>query len=76
MEKEHYNHSPLDTLTPEERSQRMSRVRGKNTNPEFIVRKLVYHLGYRYKLHVRKLPGNPEIVFSGRKKIIFVHGCF
>lgn len=54
----------------------MSRIRGKNTRPELIVRKLVYAAGYRYRLHVRKLPGSPDLVFAGRKKVIFVHGCF
>jgi DNA mismatch endonuclease, patch repair protein len=54
----------------------MSRVRGKDTKPEMLVRRLVHSLGYRYRLHSRKLPGQPDLVFSGRKKVIFVHGCF
>lgn len=54
----------------------MSRIRGKNTTPELIVRKLVYSMGYRYRLHYAKLPGKPDLVFPGRKKVIFVHGCF
>ena len=54
----------------------MSRIRGKNTQPELIVRKLLFAAGYRYRLHVRKLPGSPDIVFPSRKKVIFVHGCF
>lgn len=54
----------------------MSRVRGKNTRPELIVRKLLSAAGYRYRLHVRNLPGSPDLVFSARKKVIFVHGCF
>lgn len=65
-----------DSLSPEERSERMSRVRHKNTKPELVVRRLVWSLGYRYRLHSRKLPGNPDLVFAGRKKVIFVHGCF
>ena len=65
-----------DTLTPEERSERMSRVRGKDTKPEMTVRKLVHRMGYRYRLHRRDLPGHPDLVFSGRHKVIFVHGCF
>ena len=54
----------------------MSRVRNKNTKPEMIVRRLVWSLGYRYRLHSKKLPGRPDLVFPGRKKLIFIHGCF
>jgi DNA mismatch endonuclease (patch repair protein) len=54
----------------------MSRVRGKNTKPELVVRRLVFSLGYRYRLHRSDLPGKPDLVFAGKKKIIFVHGCF
>jgi DNA mismatch endonuclease, patch repair protein len=54
----------------------MSRVRGKNTKPEFIVRRLLHHAGYRYRLHVPSLPGKPDIAFSRKRKLIFVHGCF
>lgn len=66
----------MDSLTPEQRSERMSRIRGKDTKPEMIVRRLVHGLGYRYRLHVRSLPGVPDLVFPSRKKVIFVHGCF
>lgn len=66
----------MDTLTPEERSERMSRVRAKNMRPELAVRKLVFALGYRYRLHARDLPGCPDLVFRPRRKVIFVHGCF
>ncbi|NPT36263.1 very short patch repair endonuclease [Paraburkholderia xenovorans] len=65
-----------DTLTPAQRSKRMSLIRGKNTGPELAVRKLVYAAGYRYRLHSIKLPGRPDLVFHGRRKVIFVHGCF
>ncbi len=54
----------------------MSKVRGKDTTPEMKVRRLLHRLGYRYRLHARKLPGRPDIVFAKRKKVIFVHGCF
>lgn len=54
----------------------MSKIKGKDTSPELTVRKLVYSLGYRYRLHDKKLPGKPDLVFRGRKKVIFVHGCF
>lgn len=65
-----------DTLSPEERSERMSRVRNKDTKPEMHVRRLVHSLGYRYQLHSGKLPGSPDLVFPGRKKVIFIHGCY
>lgn len=65
-----------DTLTPEERSERMSRIRSKDTKPEMIVRRLVHGMGYRYRLHRRDLPGIPDLVFPSLKKVIFVHGCF
>lgn len=66
----------VDSLDPAARSAVMSRVRGKDTRPEMIVRKLVFAAGYRYRLHVRTLPGSPDLVFPSRKKVIFVHGCF
>ncbi|MDF0730187.1 very short patch repair endonuclease [Pseudomonas entomophila] len=66
----------VDTLTPSERSTRMAGVKAKDTKPEMLVRRLLYALGFRYRLHERDLPGCPDIVFRGRKKAIFVHGCF
>lgn len=66
----------MDNLTPSERSERMSRVRGKNTKPEMAVRRIVHGMGYRYRLHRRDLPGKPDLVFPSRRKVIFVHGCF
>ncbi len=66
----------MDTLTPAQRSERMSRVRSKDTKPELLVRSLVHRMGFRYRLHDRSLPGNPDLVFPSRGKIIFVHGCF
>lgn len=65
-----------DILSPKERSERMSRVRSKDTKPELLVRRLTHSMGYRYRLHYGKLPGRPDMVFPGRKKVIFVHGCF
>lgn len=65
-----------DTLTINERSERMSRVRGKDTKPEILVRRLVHGMGFRYRLHAKELPSRPDIVFRRRKKAIFVHGCF
>jgi DNA mismatch endonuclease (patch repair protein) len=66
----------MDTLTPSERSRRMARVKSKGTRPEMVVRRLLFSLGYRYRLHDRSLPGSPDIVFKRKKKAIFVHGCF
>lgn len=66
----------MDTLSPKERSERMSRVHSKDTGPEWIVRRLVFAMGYRYRLHARDLPGRPDMVFRKRRKVIFVHGCF
>jgi DNA mismatch endonuclease (patch repair protein) len=66
----------VDTLTPAQRSERMGRVRSKDTKPELAVRRIVFGMGYRYRLHRRDLPGNPDMVFPSRGKIIFVHGCF
>lgn len=65
-----------DPLSTDERSERMYRVRGKNTGPELAVRCLIHALGYRFRLHRRDLPGTPDLVFPGRRKAIFVHGCF
>ncbi len=65
-----------DTLTPAARSERMSRIRGRDTGPEMRVRRLAHRLGYRYRLHRPELPGRPDLVFPSRRKIIFVHGCF
>lgn len=59
-----------------DRSRLMSMVRGKNTKPEIIVRKLVHGLGFRFRLHRKDLAGTPDLVLQSRKKIIFVHGCF
>ncbi|MSP81843.1 MAG: DNA mismatch endonuclease Vsr [Alphaproteobacteria bacterium] len=65
-----------DTLTPAERSERMARMRGWDTQPELVVRRLVHGMGYRYRLHRRDLPGTPDMVFPSRKMAIFIHGCF
>ena len=66
----------VDTLTPEERSAHMRKIRGKDTKPEMVVRRMVHGLGYRYRLHKKGLPGSPDLAFSSRQKAIFVHGCF
>ncbi|MBN8967535.1 MAG: DNA mismatch endonuclease Vsr [Rhizobiales bacterium] len=66
----------MDTLTIKQRSDRMRLIRSYDTKPEIVVRKLVYELGYRFRLHRRDIPGHPDLAFIGRKKVIFVHGCF
>lgn len=66
----------MDNLTPEQRSAQMAMVRSKDTKPEMLVRRLVHHMGYRYRIHRRDLPGKPDLVFGPRKKVVFVHGCF
>lgn len=58
------------------RSAQMALIRGKDTRPELTVRRLLYPLGYRYRLHRRDLPGSPDIVFLRHRKAVFVHGCF
>ncbi len=65
-----------DTLTPGARSERMRRVRGKDSEAEFVVRRWVHALGFRFRLHRRDLPGCPDLVFPRLKSVIFVHGCF
>jgi len=65
-----------DTVAPDRRSWIMRQVKSEDTSPERLVRSLLHRLGYRFRLHRRDLPGSPDIVFPGRKKAIFVHGCF
>jgi DNA mismatch endonuclease (patch repair protein) len=66
----------IDTLTKEQRSEIMRRVGRENTKPELAVRSVAHALGYRYRLHCKKLFGSPDIVFTRKRKAIFVHGCF
>lgn len=54
----------------------MRAVKSKDTTPEMVVRRLVHGMGYRYRLHQKDLPGKPHLVFAGRRKVIFVNGCF
>ena len=65
-----------DVFDRPKRSAIMRAIRGKDTQPEIAVRRLVHRMGYRYRLHVRSLPGCPDLVFPSRDKVIFVHGCF
>lgn len=66
----------MDNLNAQQRQCCMAAIRSKDTTPELRVRSLVHRLGYRYRLHVRTLPGTPDLVFPGRRKVILVHGCF
>lgn len=65
-----------DVMTPEQRSRCMAAIKGKNTKPEMIVRKYLFFRGLRFRVQVRKLPGNPDIVLPKYKTVIFVNGCF
>jgi DNA mismatch endonuclease (patch repair protein) len=65
-----------DTLSSQERSRLMSRIRGKDTKPELVVRRQLHSMGYRFRLHRRDLPGCPDIVLPRHGICIFVHGCF
>ena len=66
----------VDNRTKDSRSQLMSRIGSKHTKPELAVRSMLHGMGYRFRLHRKELPGKPDIVFIGRKKAIFVHGCY
>jgi len=65
-----------DTRSPEQRRRIMQSVQTKDTGPELTLRRALFAAGYRFRLHRRDLPGSPDIVFPGRRKVIFVHGCF
>jgi DNA mismatch endonuclease (patch repair protein) len=66
----------MDVLTPNQRKLNMSRIRGKNTKPELILRRGLHATGLRFRLHVRNLPGRPDLVFPRFRAVIFLHGCF
>jgi len=65
-----------DVHSKETRSYNMSRIKGKDTKPEMLVRKFLFSQGFRYRLHDKKLPGKPDIVLPRYKTVIFIHGCF
>lgn len=65
-----------DVLLPSQRSYCMSRIRGKDTKPEMIVRRTAHAMGFRFRLHRRDLPGTPDLVFPKLRAVVFVHGCF
>jgi len=66
----------VDVVSPVDRSRMMAGIKGKNSQPELHVRRLLFASGYRFRLHRRDLPGTPDIVMPGRRIAIFVHGCF
>ncbi|MFC3050571.1 very short patch repair endonuclease [Kordiimonas pumila] len=66
----------VDVLTTEQRSNNMSRIRGKNTKPEMVLRSLLHRSGYRFRLHDKSLPGKPDLVLKKFKSVVFVNGCF
>ncbi|WP_319396352.1 very short patch repair endonuclease [uncultured Desulfobacter sp.] len=66
----------MDVHQPQTRSYNMSRIRGKDTKPELIIRRILWSKGYRYRIHYKNLPGKPDIVFPRKKKVIFINGCF
>jgi DNA mismatch endonuclease (patch repair protein) len=65
-----------DRVSVGQRSENMRRIKGRDTTPELLVRRMVHAMGYRYRLHCKDLPGKPDLVFRPRRKVIFVHGCF
>lgn len=65
-----------DVFTAQKRSKVMAAIGQKNTKPEIAVRRLLHRMGYRFRIHRRDLPGRPDIVLPGRRKIVLVHGCF
>ncbi|MDR1946670.1 MAG: very short patch repair endonuclease [Desulfovibrio sp.] len=66
----------MDTVSAEKRSLNMARIKGADTRPEKLVRSLLHGMGYRFRLHVKTLPGSPDIVLPRYRSAIFVHGCF
>ena len=66
----------MDKLSPSARSMNMSRIRSRDTSPEIAVRRALHKEGLRFRLHVRNLPGKPDLVFPSRRACVFVHGCF
>ena len=65
-----------DRLTPRQRSAHMARIRGEDTRPELVVRRALHAAGYRYRLHLRRMPARPDIVLPKFRAVVLVHGCF
>ena len=66
----------MDRISKEHRSWNMSRIKGRDTKPELIVRSMLHRMGYRFRVNVNALPGKPDIVLPKYKTVVFVHGCF
>lgn len=66
----------VDIVTPEKRSQMMAGIRSKDTKPEILIRKALFAQGWRYRLHDKRLPGKPDLVFPRLKAVVFIDGCF
>src|SRR3954468_7400909 len=66
----------MDSLTREHRSWNMSRIKGRDTKPELLVRSILHRMGYRFRLHQNQLPGRPDVVLTRHRTVVFVHGCF
>lgn len=66
----------VDIVSPEKRSAMMAGIKGKNTKPEIAIRKALFARGWRYRIHDRRLPGKPDLVFPKLKAVIFIEGCF
>ncbi|MCC7411784.1 MAG: DNA mismatch endonuclease Vsr [Gammaproteobacteria bacterium] len=66
----------MDRLTREHRSWNMSRIRGRDTQPELVVRSVLHRLGFRFRVHEQELPGCPDVVLPRHRVVVFVHGCF
>lgn len=66
----------VDVVAPATRSRMMAGIKGKNTKPELLIRKLLFAKGFRYRLHAKDLPGKPDLVFPCHRAVVFIHGCF
>lgn len=66
----------VDIISEAQRSWNMSRIKGKDTQPELLVRSLLHKLGYRFRIHRKDLPGKPDIILPRYKTVVFVHGCY
>jgi DNA mismatch endonuclease (patch repair protein) len=66
----------VDIVDSATRSRMMAGIRGRNTKPEILIRSLLHRQGFRFRLHVRNIPGKPDMVFPRYRAVIFVHGCF
>lgn len=65
-----------DIVSPAKRSLMMAGIKGKNTKPEILIRSALHRKGFRFRIHQKSLPGNPDLVFPKYKAVVFVHGCF